>query len=140
MLKPAASKTSKNAIKYRKIQSLSDFFCKSFDVVGNNRTLDTARSNRFDYKENINAAYFNFNKQYKGFMIQVGVRVENSNITGQSLGNKKNGNGYVGGIPQIKVFWERIRNKIPETEQFNKILYLKSVQIEKNIQSQQIYD
>jgi len=45
----------------------------------------------------------------------------------------KNGNGYVGGIPQLKVFWERIRNKIPETEQFNKILYLKSVQIEKNI-------
>lgn len=75
------------------VNTTNDF--QRFDVVGNNRTLDTARSNRFDYKENINAAYFNFNKQYKGFMIQVGVRVENSNITGQSLGNKKNGNGYV---------------------------------------------
>ena len=34
----------------------------------------------------------------------------------------KNGNGYVGGIPQGKVFWERIHNKIPETEQLSKIL------------------
>jgi len=34
----------------------------------------------------------------------------------------KNGNGYVGGIPQGKVFWERIHNKIPETQQLSKIL------------------
>jgi hypothetical protein len=34
----------------------------------------------------------------------------------------KNGNGYVGGIPKGKVFWERIHNKIPETEQLSKIL------------------
>ncbi len=75
------------------VKTTNDF--QRFDVNGNNKTLDTSRSNKFDYKENINAAYLNFNKQYKGFMIQLGVRVENSIITGQSTGNKKTGNGYV---------------------------------------------
>jgi len=48
------------------------------------KTLDVPRSNQFDYKENINAAYVNYNKQYKGFMVQFGVRVENTNSTGDS--------------------------------------------------------
>ena len=74
------------------VNTTNDF--QRFDVNGSSKTLDTSRSNKFDYKENINAAYLNFNKQYKGFMLQLGVRVENSNITGQSTGNQKNGNGY----------------------------------------------
>lgn len=76
------------------VNTTNDF--QRFDVVGSTKTLDTARSNKFDYKENVNAGYLNFNKQYKGFMVQLGVRVENSNITGQSTGRQKNGNGYVG--------------------------------------------
>ena len=74
------------------VKTTNDF--QRFDVSGNSKTLDTARSNQFNYKENINAAYLNFNKQYKGFMIQLGVRVENSNITGKSVGKTKNGVGY----------------------------------------------
>src|SRR5205814_4967804 len=33
-----------------------------YNVVGNAKTLDIARSNEFDYKENINAVYVNYNK------------------------------------------------------------------------------
>ncbi|HEV8284015.1 MAG TPA: TonB-dependent receptor [Chitinophagaceae bacterium] len=55
------------------------------------KTLDVQRSNEFDYSENINAGYVNYNKQFKGFMIQVGVRVENTKSTGDSYGLNADG-------------------------------------------------
>lgn len=57
----------------------------SYDVVSNNKTLDPSKSNQFNYKENVNAAYVNFNKQYKkGIMMQLGLRVENTTSQGDS--------------------------------------------------------
>ncbi|CAN5623745.1 outer membrane beta-barrel family protein [soil metagenome] len=44
------------------------------------------RNNNFLYKENINALYVNYNRQFKGFMVQAGVRMENTHITGASKG------------------------------------------------------
>jgi hypothetical protein len=32
--------------------------------------------NNFDYRENINAAYVNYNRQFKGIMVQAGLRAE----------------------------------------------------------------
>jgi hypothetical protein len=63
-----------------------------YNVVGINKTLDTECSNQFDYSENINALYVNFNKAYKkGFMIQAGLRMENTNNTGDSYSLNSNG-------------------------------------------------
>jgi len=51
------------------------------------RELDVPRSNQFNYKENINALYVNYNKQLKrGWMIQAGVRMENTSSIGDSYG------------------------------------------------------
>ncbi len=55
------------------------------------KTLDMTRSNQFDYKENISALYVNYNKQLKGVMFQVGVRMENTNSTGDSYALNANG-------------------------------------------------
>jgi hypothetical protein len=52
--------------------------------------IDTA-SNQFKYRENINAGYVNYNKQFKGFMIQIGVRVENTTSKGDSYGYNPDG-------------------------------------------------
>lgn len=61
-----------------------------YDVFTSSKVLDTAKSNRFKYKENINALYVNYNKQLKkGIMFQFGLRAENTNIEGQSTGFKK---------------------------------------------------
>jgi len=49
------------------------------------KTLDLDRSNQFDYSENINAIYVNYNKQLKGVMFQVGLRMENTHSTGESF-------------------------------------------------------
>ena len=62
-----------------------------YNVIGSSKQIDLSRSNQFDYSENINAAYVNYNKSYKGFMIQAGVRVENTNRTGDSYALKNDG-------------------------------------------------
>lgn len=55
-----------------------------YDVISGAKQLDIDRSNQFDYKENINAVYVNYNRPLKGAMIQLGVRMENTNATGNS--------------------------------------------------------
>jgi len=65
-----------------------------YDVYSNGKILDLNRSNQFDYKENINAVYLNYNKGFKkGILIQAGLRVENTNRTGDSYA--LNGDGSV---------------------------------------------
>ncbi|HEV7782888.1 MAG TPA: outer membrane beta-barrel family protein, partial [Chitinophagaceae bacterium] len=49
---------------------------------------DLIRSNHFIYDENINAAYVNYSKQLKKWSFQAGLRLENSNATGNQLGNQ----------------------------------------------------
>src|SRR5690606_10155955 len=44
--------------------------------------LDNTRSNHFIYRENINAAFFNLNKDFKRLGFQLGLRVENTNAKG----------------------------------------------------------
>ncbi|WP_317046645.1 outer membrane beta-barrel protein [Mucilaginibacter gotjawali] len=58
-----------------------------FNVVNGVNTIDYSKTNRFLYKENINAAYVNFNKNFGRFAIQTGLRVENTNGDGHQLGN-----------------------------------------------------
>src|SRR6185369_482297 len=67
-----------------------------YNVFGNGKVLDTLKSNRFEYKENINALYVNYNRQYKkGFMLQFGLRVENTHSDGTSTGFTKVNNNYM---------------------------------------------
>lgn len=73
------------------VKSGNDF--QRYNVYSLDKKLDTLRSNAFNYKENINAVYANYNKQFKGFMIQFGLRMENTNLEGKSNGYKLvNGN------------------------------------------------
>lgn len=58
-----------------------------FNVANNISTVDNNTSNHFIYKENINAAYISFSKEYKRLSLQAGLRLENTNITGHQLGN-----------------------------------------------------
>ena len=66
-----------------------------YNVYSNGKVMDTLKSNRFDYKENINAIYVNYNKAFKGYMIQFGLRVENTHSEGTSVGFKETTNGLL---------------------------------------------
>lgn len=46
---------------------------------------DTRRSNQFIYDENVNAAYTNINKQFKNTSVQIGLRIEQTNSTGNLI-------------------------------------------------------
>ena len=65
-----------------------------YNVYNSGAELDKDRSNRFRYKENINAAYINYNRQLKGVMVQAGLRAENTISEGTSTGQRNSGSGY----------------------------------------------
>jgi iron complex outermembrane receptor protein len=74
------------------VKTKNDF--QRYNVYGNDEQLDKDRSNRFTYKENISAGYVNYNRAFKGFSVQAGVRVENTVSDGTSDGQKPGGTGY----------------------------------------------
>ncbi len=66
------------------VKTDNDF--RRYNVYGSNEVFDKDKSNRFKYTENINAAYVNYNRAFKGFMFQLGLRVENTVSDGKSTG------------------------------------------------------
>lgn len=58
-----------------------------YDVVNGTHTPNYEFSNRFLYKENVNAVYANYSKNWKKLSLQLGLRMENTNIKGHQLGN-----------------------------------------------------
>lgn len=67
---------------------------KFFDASAGNLVLDESKTNHFIYEENINAAYGNLIKNWEKFKVNFGLRVENTNVTGNQITtnqvNKKN--------------------------------------------------
>lgn len=54
-----------------------------YNVINGDRVLDETRSNLFDYKENVNAAYLNYSgKISEKFNYQLGLRAEQTNSEG----------------------------------------------------------
>jgi iron complex outermembrane receptor protein len=72
--------------KYANVKTDNDF--QRYNINGNVQQLDKDRSNRFTYKENISAAYVNYNLALKGVSLQAGVRMENTVSKGESNGQK----------------------------------------------------
>jgi hypothetical protein len=62
---------------------------KYYDLSSGSAVLDTTRTNHFKYYENINAAYLNFNKEWTKWSMQLGLRMENTNVTADQLTLKK---------------------------------------------------
>lgn len=60
-------------------------------IEGNTSTNE---KNNFKFDENINAGYVNYNRAFKGFMIQAGVRVENTNSKGHSVGTTSSSGSF----------------------------------------------
>lgn len=56
-----------------------------YDQSSGNDIFDTTKSNHFIYKENINAAYANASREFGKWNVQLGLRLENTNISGEQL-------------------------------------------------------
>lgn len=77
-------------VKVSYVETDNDF--QRYNVGLNSKALDYDRSNRFVYRENINAAYVNYNRQWKRIQLQAGLRAENTVVNGTST-FKKESNG-----------------------------------------------
>ncbi len=65
-----------------------------YNVLSTGTQVDYDRSNRFTYKEEIQAGYTSYSQPFKGGMFQVGLRIEETKSEGTSNGFKKNGGTY----------------------------------------------
>ena len=63
----------------------TDSEINQFNVENGNAIIDPANSNAFDYKENVLAAYGEFEKSWEKLDLSFGIRIEQSNIDGKSL-------------------------------------------------------
>jgi len=72
---------------------------------------DVLRSNQFLYDENINAAYANLNRKFKGTNVQLGLRLEQTNSRGNSVtDNKLVSRHYLNLFPSVFVTQELAAN------------------------------
>ena len=65
----------------------ADNLANYFYTLNNTTAPDYGKTNHFLYRENINAAYINANKDFKRFALQIGLRFENTTSNGHQLGN-----------------------------------------------------
>ncbi|WP_346320380.1 outer membrane beta-barrel family protein [Chitinophaga sp. YIM B06452] len=68
----------------------SDNDVQFFDRSNGSDVLDVSKSNRFIYKENINAAYLNGSRKWQKLSLQLGLRLENTNAKGNQVTTKEN--------------------------------------------------
>jgi hypothetical protein len=58
-----------------------------YDLMSSGKVLDSGSSDKFNYRENINAAYISYSRSFiTGLNWQAGLRVENTNGKGSSIG------------------------------------------------------
>ncbi len=89
-----------------------------YNVFTNIKIMDTLKSNNFNYNENINAVYANYNRQFKGVMIQAGLRIENTYSQGISSGFMKDDLNY---LPYDSTFTKKYTDFFPSAAiTFNK--------------------
>lgn len=70
------------------VKTANDFH--HYDIINNTERLDSTRSNQFNYKEMINALYVTYNRAFKGYAIQLGLRAENTVSDGRSINDHLN--------------------------------------------------
>ncbi len=69
-------------IKLSKVSTSNNLYVTKFN--GTTMLADTGRSNMFTYQENVTAGYVNFSQRLKKFEYQIGLRVENTKLNGNS--------------------------------------------------------
>ncbi len=67
-------------VKFASVKTKNTF--DFFNVINDLKQQDWEKSNRFTYTENVSAGYINYNRSYKKFSFQAGVRAEQTQSDG----------------------------------------------------------
>ncbi|EDP72824.1 glucosamine-6-phosphate deaminase-like protein [Flavobacteriales bacterium ALC-1] len=70
-------------IKYSNVKTDSDI--TRLDIIGGSEVINTDNTDAFNYDENVFAAYSNYSKSWDKWDLNIGLRVEQTNIEGESL-------------------------------------------------------
>jgi len=85
----------------------------TYDQSSNKWQIDTTRSNHFIYKENINAVYINYSKQFKKLSLQLGLRAEQTIANGkQTVKNSSFERNYIQVFPTAYFSYAKNANNI----------------------------
>lgn len=86
------------------VNTLNNYLFERKDNLSGDYFVDTALTNNYSYSEQTYAAYFNFIKSFNKLNMQLGVRVENTNLIGR---NTEKGfelkNNYFNIFPNISI-------------------------------------
>ncbi|WP_179353289.1 TonB-dependent receptor domain-containing protein [Winogradskyella vidalii] len=69
-------------IKYSHVNTDSDI--TKYDIIGESETIDTNNTDAFKYEENVFAAYTNYAKSWDKWNLNLGLRLEQTNVEGES--------------------------------------------------------
>ncbi|WP_246277472.1 TonB-dependent receptor domain-containing protein [Winogradskyella ursingii] len=69
-------------VKFSNVNTESDI--TRLDIINGNEVVNTANSNAFNYDENVFAGYANFSKSWEKWDLNLGIRVEQTDIEGES--------------------------------------------------------
>ncbi|WP_179009428.1 TonB-dependent receptor domain-containing protein [Winogradskyella forsetii] len=89
-------------VKYSNINTDSDI--TRLDIIGGSEVVNTANTDAFKYDEKVFAAYSNYSKSWDKWDLSLGLRVEQSNIEGESvILSETNTQDYFGWFPNASL-------------------------------------
>lgn len=108
-------KDSKFGAGFKLSEVLTDNRFNFLNVLNNQDEFDVDRSNNFTYKEQISAAYANFNTKIKKITVQAGLRVEHTGSRGdlvayKPVNNKTVDTSYTNAFPSLALGYTFSKN------------------------------
>ncbi|WP_179021427.1 outer membrane beta-barrel family protein [Winogradskyella forsetii] len=96
-------------VKYSNINTDSNI--TRLDIIGGSEVVNTANTDAFKYDEKVFAAYSNYSKSWDKWDLSLGLRVEQSNIEGESvILNDTNTQDYFGWFPNASLSYRIIED------------------------------
>ncbi len=89
-------------VKYSNVNTNSDI--TRIDIINGNEVVNMENSDAFKYDENVYAAYTNYSKTWDKWNMNIGLRVEQTNIEGTSISlNETNSQDYFNWFPNASL-------------------------------------
>lgn len=89
-------------VKYSNVNTNSDI--TRLDIINGEEVLNTENTDAFKYDENVFAAYTNYSKSWNNWDLNLGLRVEQTNIEGKSLSlSEANNQDYLNWFPVVSL-------------------------------------
>ena len=91
-------------VKFTNIKTDSGLLQKDIDTQTGEETINNQNTDAFDYMENVYAAYASYSRQWEKWNVAFGLRVEQTNIEGQSISTTSNSDqDYLEWFPTVNI-------------------------------------